>query len=240
MTERIVVEARFNGPPRSGNGGYVAGLLAGRLRGTATVTLRRPIPLDVPLTVEAHPARIDLLHDETLLARAEPGELSLDVPPAVSPDDAAAAQQAAAAPEPNLVTTCYGCGTARGEDGLHALPAPVRDGVTAALVRVPREPVNGRGDTPAEVLWAALDCPGGWTLSRLGLLPRDRFAALVRVTAALPGRVRPGQTLVAMGWPLPSPAERPEAGTALFDEHGELIGLAHLVHAALPTSWLEG
>jgi hypothetical protein len=37
----LVVEARYCGPPNSGNGGYVAGLLARRLgEGPVEVTLR--------------------------------------------------------------------------------------------------------------------------------------------------------------------------------------------------------
>ena len=46
----LVVPARFNGPARSGNGGYVAGSLAARVPDAADrpveVTLRRPPPLD--------------------------------------------------------------------------------------------------------------------------------------------------------------------------------------------------
>ncbi|NUP32448.1 MAG: hypothetical protein HOU01_12100, partial [Streptomycetaceae bacterium] len=39
----LAVASRFNGPPESGNGGYVAGLLAEHLAGrpAATVTLRQ-------------------------------------------------------------------------------------------------------------------------------------------------------------------------------------------------------
>ncbi len=52
-TAPIIIAKRFNGPPASGQGGYVAGLLAARLGGPAEVTLRRPPPLDVAMAVEA-------------------------------------------------------------------------------------------------------------------------------------------------------------------------------------------
>ena len=48
----LVIPSRFCGPPASGNGGYVCGRVAGYLDGPVTVTLRRPVPLAVPMTVE--------------------------------------------------------------------------------------------------------------------------------------------------------------------------------------------
>src|SRR5689334_874319 len=62
LADQVIVPARYNGPTRSGNGGYVSGLLAHELRADHTVagdraevgvavSLRQPPPLDVPLTV---------------------------------------------------------------------------------------------------------------------------------------------------------------------------------------------
>ena len=45
MTGSLTVARRFCGPPGSGNGGYVCGLIAGFLDGPAEVTLRLPPPL---------------------------------------------------------------------------------------------------------------------------------------------------------------------------------------------------
>jgi len=45
----VMVSRRFCGPPQSGNGGYVCGLLGAQLATTATVRLLAPPPLDVPL-----------------------------------------------------------------------------------------------------------------------------------------------------------------------------------------------
>ena len=53
----ISIDARFNGPPDSGNGGYCSGVFASFVDTSGPdagveVTLRRPPPLDTPLTVE--------------------------------------------------------------------------------------------------------------------------------------------------------------------------------------------
>ncbi|MBX6767155.1 MAG: hypothetical protein IRY90_08385, partial [Actinomadura rubrobrunea] len=54
----MIIQRRFQGPDGSGNGGYVAGLLAGHLStDTVTVTLRRPPPLDTELRVTAEDER---------------------------------------------------------------------------------------------------------------------------------------------------------------------------------------
>ena len=42
MTGTLVIGSRFCGPPDSGNGGYVCGLIADYLGGPAEVTLRKP------------------------------------------------------------------------------------------------------------------------------------------------------------------------------------------------------
>lgn len=47
----ITVAARFNGPLRSGNGGYSASLLAAGVDGPAAVNPRSPVPLERPLDV---------------------------------------------------------------------------------------------------------------------------------------------------------------------------------------------
>src|SRR4029077_12332766 len=48
MTRRLLVGPRYCGPPGTGNGGYVSGLVAGFLDGPAEVTLRRSPPPGTP------------------------------------------------------------------------------------------------------------------------------------------------------------------------------------------------
>ena len=48
----ITIDKRFRGPPNSGNGGYVCGLLAGHIDGrSAEIALRAPPPLARPLII---------------------------------------------------------------------------------------------------------------------------------------------------------------------------------------------
>ena len=52
MMAPSIIAPRFCGPPGSGNGGYVCGLIADRPSGQAEITLRAPPPLATPITVE--------------------------------------------------------------------------------------------------------------------------------------------------------------------------------------------
>ena len=47
--QTMTIPRRFRGPPNSGNGGYVCGMLARQIAGAAEVTLRAPPPLETEL-----------------------------------------------------------------------------------------------------------------------------------------------------------------------------------------------
>ena len=85
MNQRVVVAKQFRGPPESGNGGYVSGLLAGYLSPSAAaegveVTLRAPTPLDSPMQIQVDDAQVSAFVGETLIGQALPKKLALDVP----------------------------------------------------------------------------------------------------------------------------------------------------------------
>ena len=77
----LIIERRFNGPPDSGNGGYVCGLLATAVDREVKVRLRVPPPLETPLTVEPDTAGgWSLRAGATDVATATPARLEIDVP----------------------------------------------------------------------------------------------------------------------------------------------------------------
>ena len=48
-TNEVLIEPRFRGPPESGNGGYVCGIVGAAAGEPVSVRLRRPPPLDLPV-----------------------------------------------------------------------------------------------------------------------------------------------------------------------------------------------
>jgi hypothetical protein len=163
----MIIPARFNGPPDSGNGGYSAGVFADLdaadgTRGaggeqTREVTLRRPVPLDVSLSI------VDMQvigPDGEVVAEVAPAAPVDTVVPPVGYAEAVDAARRYEGFADNPFPTCYGCGPKRG-DGLHIFPGGLPDGVTAAPWTVPP-------DVSTPVVWAAMDCGGGWTVVGVG------------------------------------------------------------------------
>ena len=73
----LTIPSRFNGPAGVGNGGYVCGRIAAYVDGPATVTLRRPPPLDTPLEVERDDeGSVRVRHGRTLIGEAAPSPAS--------------------------------------------------------------------------------------------------------------------------------------------------------------------
>jgi hypothetical protein len=207
MAETILIERRFRGPDRSGNGGYTSGLVAGLVSAdTVEVTLRIPPPLDTPLRVERAGGVVLVFDGERLVAEGRPAELELELP---EPVDFAEAERlsAAHAPDPDHpFPECFTCGPGREEgDGLCLNPAPLGDGRVAA----PWRPAAAE----AELVWAALDCPGAFAVN-----PGFTRGASVlgRLTARIVEVPQAGDECVVVAWPLGGEGRRLHAGTVLF------------------------
>lgn len=219
MNETIVIEPRFTGPPESGNGGYVCGLLGSRFDGPAEVSLRRPPPIDTPLEVRPNGGGIALFDDEALVAEAKPSAFTLDVPPRPSLAQARAATEQFAGFRAHPFPTCFVCGTEREEgDGLRVFAGPVDGDTLVAAPWTPHASLAGPGGIVApEFCWAAMDCPGAWAFLEPGMvLLLGTMAAHVEKT------IHSGEHCIVMGWPTGSERRKRFAGTAIFNEAGEL------------------
>ena len=236
MTDTLTIAARFNGPPMSGNGGYLCGLLAQSAATPAstvtTVTLRRPPPLEQALdVVKTSDQLVELRDDNKVVADAVP---SADTPPivdAVEPSMVAAAEQAYRGMTGHPFPTCFVCGTHRAPgDGLRLRPGPVseRPDMTAcawtpdaSLV----DPASGR--VRAEFVWAALDCPGAWTLDISG-----RPMVLGRMTGLVDAEPQIGDACMVMGHLLGREGRKAFTATTLYGANGVVLGRASAI-------WLE-
>lgn len=231
MTD-IVIDARFNGPPASANGGYVSGTVARLLSGTegddgrsgaVEVRLRRPPPLDRPLRWDG--ARlVDPADGDAVLAEgaAAPGAEPPDGrPPAVSLDDAIAASRTYAGFREHPFPTCFGCGTERAEgDGLRVFAGALPGTEAVAAPWRPHESLLAGGEVPVPVTWAALDCAGGWA----GLSRVEGTYVLGTMRGAVPGRAVPGEPHVVVGWLVGTEGRKLRAGSALTTASGDLVG----------------
>ena len=215
----MIIESRHNGPPGSGNGGWSAGVFAAAADGPGPVevTLRRPPPLQTPLALsggEVHDP------DGTLVAQVRPvSEFRSVVPPV----DLATARAAAAA-YPGLVDHpfpgCYVCGPDRG-DGLRIFPGRLPDGRTAAPFTVPA-PVTG------PLVWAALDCPGGWSVITPG-----RPYVLGRIAAVVADLPAAGDECVVTAAMVGGEGRKADVHTSLYAPDGALLAWARATWIAV-------
>jgi len=230
LTESVTFPGRFNGPPRSGNGGYVSGRLARYVAGPASVRLRLPPPLDRPLTVEAEGDEARLLDGDKLVAQARRAELDLVPPAPPSFADAEAASRACAAFARHPLPHCFVCGLARAEgDGLRIFPGPIGKAGLLAATWVPDASLDdGSGRVAPEFLWSALDCPGGFASMR----DPEQPIILGELHARLDGALSIGEPSVVAAWPLGADGRKRYAGTALYSATGVPIAVAR-------ATWIE-
>lgn len=221
----VTIESRYQGPPMMGHGGYVAGLLAEHVDGAVQVTLRRPIPLDVPLDLVEVEGGAQLCQGDELLVEAEPATLDLDVPPPPSLEAARAAEEDSPSHYEGrgVHPTCFGCGAPR-EDGLRVFVGPLSvDGVEQVAGTWDAAPFAGDDGVVAH-RWvvAALDCPGAFAF-----ISREVGAGLLgRIVVEQREEVRAGRELIVTGWQVGTDGRKLFAGTALFDGGGTLLAAA--------------
>ncbi len=241
----LTVPAYCNGPARSGNGGYVAGLLSDRLPhqpGTPVeVTLRQPPPLEVALSVshadegrEGREGTVLALGDVVVAEalRVDRRLVTVEAVPAEEAD-AAAARFAGLAGHP--FPTCFVCGPQRAEgDGLRIFPGPVGAGDKVAAAWTPHpghaessDVVDGVQRVGIGVAWAAMDCIGGWSTDLVG-----RPMVLGRITASVDALPVVGEQHVLVGVMLGRDGRKTRTASTAYDSDGRIVARAEHV-------WIE-
>jgi hypothetical protein len=222
----IVIARQFRGPPNSGNGGYVCGILGREIDGAATVALRALIPLDLPLDLSptADGARL-LGKDGTLIAEGVRAADALPQPPPPP-----TLEQARAAGERCLWTAkpfhppCFTCSSIREEgDGLRVLPGQIEGAEPGhiACVWTPHAAfADADGAVPEEIVWAALDCPGSlaW-ITKTGM----GGGLLGTMTGEVLRQPHAGEPTIVTAWPIEQSGRKFVSGVALFDAKGALM-----------------
>jgi hypothetical protein len=227
---QITIPRRFNGPPDSGNGGYVCGVFAIATGDDLRVRLIAPPPLDKPLSLEPVEAGNWILRDgDRPIASGRAVSLQLDVPSAPPYVQAVWASQHYAGFRAHSFPDCFVCGPHRRRgDGLRIFPGLLDSGIVAAPWLPADDLDGGDGKVAPEFHWAALDCPGYFAI--VGETPR--MMVLGEMQAHVDRRVHVGEPCTVIGWSLGSEGRKHHSGTALFDEDGELCARAR-------ATWIE-
>lgn len=226
----LVIASRFCGPETSANGGYFAGCVASRAARTVTVRLLRPPPLDTPLdAVELPDGTLAVMSGTERIGEAKSATLELLPRSAPGYFEAVDASRRYAGLKYHRFPTCFVCGTGRSRgDGMRVFAGWIEERELVAAPWVPDESLDrGDGKVRPEFMSAALDCPGFYALSR-----DDRMMLLGEITVHVNRLVHVGERCTVIGWALEASGRKHTAGTAVFDEDGEVCGLARAL-------WIE-
>jgi hypothetical protein len=213
----ITFQRRFRGPLTSANGGYASGRLAAFVDADEVeVTLRLPPPLDRPLAVRREGEAALLLDGDAVVAEARPATVDAEPPPPVSVAEAEDAATRHLGVGDEIFSECFTCGIRAEHDGLEIYAGAVAG----------REPLHAAPWTVAEsapeLVWAAIDCPGAYAVGAEG----RGETVLGRMTARVERVPAVGERCVVVSWPLGEDGRKLYAGTALFDESGDVLAIA--------------
>lgn len=225
----VTIDPRFCGPPDSGNGGYVCGIVAAAAAGPVAVRLKRPPPLGAALELAERDGLLQLLHAGAVVAEARPGPVELEVPAAPDHAEAVIASLGYVGFGQHAFPGCFVCGPRRiAGDGLRIFAGPLGDGRRVAAPWVPDGSLaDGSAQVLPEFLWAALDCPGYFATPMAG-----RLALLGELAAHIERRPSAGEPCVVYGWERSSEGRKHYAGTAIVGPDGEVIARA-------AATWIE-
>ena len=228
----LTIARRFNGPPESGNGGYVCGAFAVAAGIDLRVRLLAPPPLETRLTVTQTdpPGTWELRHGDEIVASGVAVEpLTLDVPHAPPYVQAVWASQHYAGFREHIFPDCFVCGPHRRRgDGMRIFPGLLDSGMVAGPWLPTDDLDGGDGKVAVEFHWAALDCPGYFAASEDTL----RRMVLGEMQAHVDRRVHVGEACTVIGWRIGVEGRKHHSGTAIFDEDGELCARAK-------ATWIE-
>jgi hypothetical protein len=234
MNGTLTIARGFNGPRLSGNGGYVAGVLAARFTealggdGTVEITLRAPIPVDRPLQLAREDDALMLRDGATLICEARAGSVAHLVPPPAPVDWAEVRRvgETGGSAATSDFHDCLVCGRGRAVgDGLRVFGAPGPGSGQSLSCYVPHAAhADATGRIRPEFVWGTLDCPGAWAAQ----YPDDWRPALTgRMTAKVIEPPKVGERCAVVGWKIGEDGRKLYSGTALYTEHGRLCALGH-------------
>ena len=233
--QSITIDRRFCGPPNSGNGGYVCGLLAGHVDGGAEITLRAPPPLEQRLDITAGTdGAVELRKGGTVIATGRHVQLDIsDIPPATFSQAEEAVRRTPYDESSHNLPMCFVCGPARAHgDGLRIFAGPLHPDADTGAVAASWVPYTNLADdggrVAPEFVWAALDCPTGYAsvaARHLGLSGTETIL-LGRMAARIDERPKPGDRCILVAWPTGRDGRKLLANSALLTPDGQLLAVA--------------
>lgn len=232
----FTISPAYQGITGIAHGGYVAGLLAREIPGTAKVTLRLPPPLDTPLSVSPVNSVVGLVDPAgRTIMDAEAATLS-EVRLPVATIDAARARP----PHPRFADhpypDCFVCGSAR-NDGLGLrISAPDEEGVGLGVWRPSGSLLGDEGTVGSEFLWAAMDCLTVWSFADRWEEPEWWPAVTGQIAVEQVAPAQADESHVVAGRLVDRQGRRVVVEGAITAANGELCARGRAVWVVIPAN----
>ena len=232
MEHTLFIDKRYNGPPDSANGGYVAGLMTDFVEGDYEIMLKSPPPLETDLRLIIDDEGIlELSVQDRIIATGVPVNFKINYPFPVGYENAVQATNYS--PLRTMIeNTCFGCGAR--PDGMQLYSDIVKsykqDKIVATKVAIKDEYIDDSGNIKSEFLWTSLDCPGAHACMFFDPFP---FVVLGRMTMHILKPIHSNQQYYVTAWQIAEKERRKYfASTALYSADDEL-------HAYTKQTWIE-
>ena len=194
--------------------------------------LHQIVPLDRALQITQRDAeRWDVRDGENLIATARRTQIRIEVPSPPSYAQAVAMSKHYVGLREHGFPNCFVCGPERNHHNGVCLFPGTEGPMPLAAPWTPDASLDaGQGDVRPEFIWAALDCPGYFATTY------PAAALLGELAVHIDRVVRIGERCIVTAWPIARDGRKHKAGTALFDEEGELcaVGVATWVELRKP------
>ncbi|MEU1426831.1 hypothetical protein ABZ412_07105 [Nocardia sp. NPDC005746] len=232
--QALTIPAHIHGYPEIAFGGYLAGLLAAQSGAdTVRVDFRRAVTVGTPILLSRpeHGHAAFTATDDTLLVEAAPTALTLDPRPAPSWAAAKSAVELSLSGD-RTVTDCYGCGLACAPGlGLRLFPSELPGHEQMAAAWTPDAGLaDESGELPPEVVWSALDCPGGRAAFAFSGMGSGAFTAALSATQIRP--LYAGDDYISHAWVVGREGRKHTVGVTLSTADGDLCAVSEAL-------WIE-
>lgn len=232
IQNKVVIDSKYNGPANSGNGGYVAGLLASYTPFSCPeVMLLKPPPLNEQLELHENEGEWILKSETRIIAKAKESNFDLEVPVKPSMADAVLCESRYPGFDRHVFPECFVCGPQRGEhDGLRLFTGiSGTEDYVAAPFRTFDALYDDQGILKTEIIWAALDCPGAYAITQIA---EEKMMVLGKLSVKLVNPVDREEKLIVAGWYKGADGKKNYAGTALYNSDGDVKAIGNAI-------WIE-
>lgn len=244
--DNTVLSQRFCGPPKTGNGGFTAGILAEAVGASAAeIRLLSPTPVETSIVIESEKGQKGSIYDDSkkVLATLQSisdedfPEYKLPIVPDLDETKKISAFYPGFTTHP--FPTCFVCGPKRElNDGMRIFvgAAPKQVGFDNLMVGhwLPDETVVSEDDTVRDAaIWGALDCPGGFS----AVLDKPKLIVLSKIRGKIIKPAKIGDDYTVMSWRLQKMSRAFKVMTAIFrSDTKELFAIAESLWLA-PRNW---